>query len=85
MLQGALSWRKGGSLVGKAARILAKERRRGRVYLTERIYQLVLESQLPHKIINLVFTVGRVYAGATLSAAGRAEGRGERREGGWDG
>ena len=26
-------------------------------YLTECIYQLVLESQLPHKIVNLLFTI----------------------------
>ena len=29
----------------------------GRVHLTECIYQLVLESQLPHKIVNLLFTI----------------------------
>ena len=28
-----------------------------RVYLTERIYQSVLESQPPHQIVNLVFTI----------------------------
>ena len=27
------------------------------VYLTERIYELVLESQLPHKIVNLLSTI----------------------------
>ena len=26
------------------------------VYLTECIYQLVLESQLPHKTVNLIFS-----------------------------
>ena len=26
-------------------------------YLTECIYQLVLESQLPHKLVNLLFTI----------------------------
>ena len=28
-----------------------------RMYLTECIYQLVLESQLPHKIVNMLFTI----------------------------
>ena len=28
-----------------------------RFHLTERIYELVLESQLPHKIVNLLFTI----------------------------
>ena len=28
-----------------------------RPYLTQCIYQLVLESQLPHKIVNLLFTI----------------------------
>jgi len=28
-----------------------------RFYLTECIYLLVLESQLPHKIVNLLFTI----------------------------
>ena len=28
-----------------------------RVYLTECIYQSVLESQPPHQIVNLVFTI----------------------------
>ena len=27
------------------------------LYLAERIYQLVLESQLPHKIVQLLFTI----------------------------
>ena len=26
-------------------------------YLTEIVYQLVLESQIPHQIVNLVFTI----------------------------
>ena len=32
-------------------------RTRSQVHLTERIYRLVLESQLPHKIVNLLFTI----------------------------
>jgi len=28
-----------------------------RIYLTQYIYQSVLESQLPHKIVNLAFTI----------------------------
>ena len=27
------------------------------IYLTECMYQFVLESQLPHKMINLLFTI----------------------------
>ena len=32
-------------------------RRRRRFYLTEYIYELVLESQLPHKVVNLLFNL----------------------------
>ena len=34
-----------------------KEKHRVRAYLTQCIHELVLESQLPHKIVNLLFTI----------------------------
>ena len=37
--------------------LVSRPGRRGEVYLTESIYQSVLESQLHHKIVNLLYTI----------------------------
>ena len=37
--------------------VLNRVLQRSRVYLTECIYQLVLESQIPHTLVNLLFTI----------------------------
>jgi len=37
-----------------------------RVYLTKCIYQQVLESQLPHKTVNFLFTMSLLYNNLTI-------------------
>ena len=41
----------------REARQAARPLERKHTYLAENIYYLVLENQLPHKIVNLLFTI----------------------------
>ena len=52
------SWLSGGSPQNLSnCSLFARKRMQVPTYLTESLYQLVLESQLPHKIVNLLLTI----------------------------
>jgi len=55
MVQSSAGREAGGGLVPEEPVLEEKVRRYS--YLTACIYQLVLESQLPHEIVNLLFTI----------------------------